>query len=80
MIREVKDPRDQVEEHALMLEDMAKRVRTGGKVVMGTFVQIFFQEGSVARSRHMDPGFNLLHAVGGYELLKAELADEIRGK
>ena len=66
-----------------MLRDIAARLENVDDTPsepVGCFVQLYAASGEVHRERNIEPGFNLLHAVGVFEAIKADLLDEIRGK
>lgn len=60
-----------------LLDQAAKAMIDSNAPVIGTFVHVHFADGRVLKFHGLSQTLNLLAAIGGFELAKAELANQI---
>jgi hypothetical protein len=81
-MRIIGDANEQAElqrkEIATHLREIADQVESSPKTPIAMFTQVYWADLEITRSKNIFQGFNLLNALACFELLKAEIIDEIR--
>lgn len=67
-------------ETARLLRECADAIESGQKVPTAAYVQVYWSDFTVTRSRHVRIGHNLLNALAMFRLFQDDLSEEIRGK
>ena len=66
-------------EYGDQLIALGQQIKDGKAIPTACFYQVYWSDGEVARGATQEMGFNLLIALGVFDVIKAEIMDEIRG-